>query len=281
MAASTSFSTLLERIKSVNCKSVLLLWVLVLIVPCDKIQADIPSPICGSNLYDTETLKSASYWTITKPGICYDSWSETIPCTINLAFCQSLPPSLTRGIEGCGASQKEDLHLATYKILGQENQFTDDASGTQLIATYPNGDDLSCGTIGLVMYLKCNKSAVWAKPINGQPNAIPTEVTVELDSKPGGCLYSIHADYAGACKAEIPTYLSFGTVLIILFFCLLAAYLLVGFIYNMCAGATGRELIPNYEMWQRLPNDILLGVSFFVGCITCRDVKSSDTYESI
>ena len=42
------------------------------------------------------------------------------------------------------------------------------------------------------------------------------------------------------------------------FFCLLAAYLLVGFIYNMCAGATGRELIPNYEMWQRLPNDILV-----------------------
>ena len=68
--------------------------------------------------------------------------------------------------------------------------FKSKASGTQLIATYPNGDDLSCGTIGLVMYLKCNKSAVWAKPINGQPNAIPTEVTVELDSKPGGCLVS-------------------------------------------------------------------------------------------
>lgn len=73
------------------------------------------------------------------------------------------------------------------------------------------------------------------------------------------------------CSSTLPvpsssSGLSVGSKLLIVFFSILLAYILVGVIWNYCNGSQGIELIPNVEFWNGLPTLIMEGVSFTCSC---------------
>ncbi|XP_038068347.1 uncharacterized protein LOC119737801 [Patiria miniata] len=270
-----------------NAQFYFLLVLVAFVLNCKTVfgQAVTLSPLCGSNLYDMETLKSVPYWTITQPGICYESWgTKALSCTINLAFCKALPLDKTGGQEDIGASQELTGAVGDNPLaLGQISRVIDDEDGAQLIVTYPDGELVNCGHIGVIVYFYCNENTVWEVPTTGGPGEIQGNPHVVLDSSNTSCLYSIVAEYAGACERQTSS-LSAGTIIIIIFFCLLAVYLIGGVIFNKFSGTSGKELIPNYDTWNRLPEDVMLGCGFFFNCITCQagtQTSSHDSYDKI
>ncbi|XP_053373167.1 cation-dependent mannose-6-phosphate receptor-like [Mercenaria mercenaria] len=71
--------------------------------------------------------------------------------------------------------------------------------------------------------------------------------------------------------------ISTGSVLLIIFFVFLAIYFIAGILFLKSArGATGTELIPNYDFWTSLPGYIKDGVMF-----TCRGCKTESSYSQI
>lgn len=60
--------------------------------------------------------------------------------------------------------------------------------------------------------------------------------------------------------------LTAGSVLLIVFFCLLAVYVLGGMVWNYRAGATGTDLLPHASFWKSVPGLIKDGVRFTVSC---------------
>ena len=55
------------------------------------------------------------------------------------------------------------------------------------------------------------------------------------------------------------------------FLCTVAAYLIGGIAYNKFSGATGVELIPNYEVWKNFPSDVMVCITF------CKTLKQKKT----
>ncbi|XP_054713154.1 uncharacterized protein LOC129222649 [Uloborus diversus] len=72
------------------------------------------------------------------------------------------------------------------------------------------------------------------------------------------------------CKSAEPkadaSGLSTGSKLLIAFFTILLAYLIVGIVWNFFNGARGSEVIPNADFWNDLPKLILEGVLFTCSC---------------
>jgi len=87
------------------------------------------------------------------------------------------------------------------------------------------------------------------------------QMVFNLTSKcccPNGCLIAIP-------KAS-PGGLSTGSVLLITFFTLLIAYLIVGILWNLFNGAQGVEMLPNLQFWNELPTLVVEGISFTFSC---------------
>ncbi len=70
-------------------------------------------------------------------------------------------------------------------------------------------------------------------------------------------------------------------IILLRFLCSVAAYLIGGIAYNMYSGARGLELIPNYEVWKNFPSDVMGGVGFVFGIITCQKNSKSEEYDNI
>ncbi|XP_030043106.1 cation-dependent mannose-6-phosphate receptor isoform X2 [Microcaecilia unicolor] len=74
----------------------------------------------------------------------------------------------------------------------------------------------------------------------------------EENSKESDCLYLFEMNSKLACPPE-DTRLSVGSVLLIVLACLLAVYLIGGFLYQrLIVGAKGMDQFPNYSFWQDL-----------------------------
>jgi hypothetical protein len=91
-------------------------------------------------------------------------------------------------------------------------------------------------------------------------------VWIEITS-PAGCPTNVDLTLVGG--------ISPGSVLLIIFFVLLVAYLLIGTLYMRFArGAQGAEMIPNVEFWGNLPGLVKDGVAFAWRKITCSPAPS-------
>ena len=60
--------------------------------------------------------------------------------------------------------------------------------------------------------------------------------------------------------------LSAGSVLLIVFFCLAAVYVIGGMVLHHRAGASGIELLPHLTFWKGLPSLIADGFRFTFSC---------------
>ncbi|XP_072761827.1 uncharacterized protein [Anoplolepis gracilipes] len=78
------------------------------------------------------------------------------------------------------------------------------------------------------------------------------------------------------CKIEPHKGLSTGSILLILFFTITGTYFIGGIIsLRILRGATGWEMLPNYDFWSKLPLLVRDGIAFTFNC--CR----ADSYERI
>ncbi|XP_068671560.1 uncharacterized protein [Montipora foliosa] len=88
---------------------------------------------------------------------------------------------------------------------------------------------------------------------------------------------SLHTKYA-CLKSGLST----GSILIIIFICMLVVYLVAGLLFNKYSkGASGKELIPNVNFWTDFPLLVKDGIIFFFECCKRACSRKQSSYESI
>ncbi|GFU07065.1 uncharacterized protein NPIL_135891 [Nephila pilipes] len=114
----------------------------------------------------------------------------------------------------------------------------------------------------LRVVLKCDQDSNYNLTIEEGETPDITDVVMTLRTK---C--ACHPNTCPALTPEEPSHgLSTGSKLLIAFFTILAAYFLVGIVWNFCNGAHGVELVPNLDFWNELPKLIIEGVIFTCSC---------------
>lgn len=88
------------------------------------------------------------------------------------------------------------------------------------------------------------------------------KVVVEDRDRPQDCFYLFELDTSAVCPA-IESHISTGSIILIIGFCLLAVYLIGGFLYQrLIVGAKGMEQFPNYAFWVEVGNLTADGCDF-------------------
>ncbi|KAL7394073.1 hypothetical protein ABVT39_020064 [Epinephelus coioides] len=76
------------------------------------------------------------------------------------------------------------------------------------------------------------------------------------------CFYLFELDSSAVCPA-VESHISTGSIILIIGFCLLAVYLIGGFLYQrLIVGAKGMEQFPNYAFWVEFGNLTADGCDF-------------------
>ncbi|XP_028280294.1 cation-dependent mannose-6-phosphate receptor [Parambassis ranga] len=88
------------------------------------------------------------------------------------------------------------------------------------------------------------------------------EVVLEDRDRDQECFYLFELDSSAVCPA-IPSQLSTGSIILIIGVCVLAVYLIGGFLYQrLIVGAKGMEQFPNYAFWVEVGNMTADGCDF-------------------
>ncbi|XP_032410985.1 cation-dependent mannose-6-phosphate receptor isoform X2 [Xiphophorus hellerii] len=80
------------------------------------------------------------------------------------------------------------------------------------------------------------------------------EVILEDRDRQSDCFYLFELDSSAVCP-PVQSQLSAGSIILIIGFCLVAVYLIGGFLYQrLIVGAKGMEQFPNYAFWVEVGN---------------------------
>ncbi|XP_076451941.1 cation-dependent mannose-6-phosphate receptor-like [Babylonia areolata] len=95
-----------------------------------------------------------------------------------------------------------------------------------------------------------------------------------------GCYYLFEMGRPEVCEnAPSGSFLSIGSIILIVFFCVAAVYLVAGALYQrFVLGAKGIEQIPNYEFWKDFGNLQADGCDFVC---RSRDARRSSPYKGL
>lgn len=152
-------------------------------------------------------------------------------------------------------------------VIGRIND-THLVSGTDWIMLfYKSGDkyDNHCGKESrqAMVMISCNKKTLGDS----------FKIISEERNKTNNCFYLFEMDSSVACPPE-ESHLSVGSILLIVFAVLIAAYIIGGFLYKrFVVGAKGMEQFPNITFWQEFGNLVADGCDF-----VCRSrPRSSET----
>ncbi|XP_075965329.1 cation-dependent mannose-6-phosphate receptor [Anarhichas minor] len=121
---------------------------------------------------------------------------------------------------------------------------------------YNNGDryDAHCSKEmrRAMIMISCNK-----KVDVGQ-----LKVVLEDRQRVQDCFYLFELDSSAMCEA-VESHISAGSIILIIGLCLLAVYLIGGFLYQrLIVGAKGMEQFPNYAFWVEVGNMTADGCDF-------------------
>uniref|UniRef100_A0A8D3D1S5 MRH domain-containing protein n=1 Tax=Scophthalmus maximus TaxID=52904 RepID=A0A8D3D1S5_SCOMX len=153
------------------------------------------------------------------------------------------------GVPGAGVVQVDKGTEKKTTVIGVYN-------ATQAIGASKNGDayNAHCSKEkrkAFVM-ISCNR-----KVDMGQLEVLSEEREREQD-----CFYLFKLDSSAVCP-DVQSKLSTGSILLIIGFCLLAVYLIGGFLYQrLIVGAKGMEQFPNYAFWVEVGNLTADGCDF-------------------
>ncbi|KAL3831675.1 hypothetical protein ACJMK2_023398 [Sinanodonta woodiana] len=152
----------------------------------------------------------------------------------------------------------------TTKVLfahPNDGSFRNDIFSKKLVLYYNSQDIRIPATVDLI----CDEKA--QVPIFSTDGIQQTGLTMSITSK-CACVNSCN---------KTGSVISAGTVLCIIFFSLLLAYLIVGMVFmRFRKNARGLEIVPNVTLWKSIPGLIKDGVMFSV----CRPFRSTN-YQKI
>ncbi|XP_029928961.1 cation-dependent mannose-6-phosphate receptor [Myripristis murdjan] len=161
------------------------------------------------------------------------------------------------GVQGAGLIQV-DSKSETPKptIIGSYNATQAIGGSDWIMLIYRNGDkyDGHCS--------KENRKAIVMISCNRKTEMGPLEVILEDRDRKEDCFYLFELDSSVVCPV-LQSHLSIGSIILIIGFCLLAVYLIGGFLYQrLVVGAKGMEQFPNYAFWVEVGNLTADGCDF-------------------
>eukprot|EP00111_Clytia_hemisphaerica_P009072 TCONS_00026598-protein len=160
--------------------------------------------------------------------------------------------------------------------------------GKQQFSAIYTGEKIMCGALQHPMNVQtrfnfiCNKTAFW-----NQTNAlyhggsiVPPGRLINATFNNITCQFTVNFNSAEACpyipQNDSPTKpLSYGSLILILFFPGLLLYFILGCLFNRMRGNEGKDMIPHRAFWTDLPELVMDGFLFTMATVTC---KHEDRY---
>ncbi|XP_056142763.1 cation-dependent mannose-6-phosphate receptor [Lampris incognitus] len=159
------------------------------------------------------------------------------------------------GVQQAGLIQMSSTPKKT-TVIGMYNATQAIGGSDWVILIYRNGEryDAHCSQEQrrAIVMISCN-----TKMDVGQLN-----VVVEDRDRQQDCFYLFELDTSAVCP-HVEYQLSTGSIILIIGFCVLAVYLIGGFLYQrLVVGAKGMEQFPNYAFWVEVGNLTADGCDF-------------------
>ncbi|KAM9852179.1 cation-dependent mannose-6-phosphate receptor isoform 1-T2 [Aulostomus maculatus] len=161
------------------------------------------------------------------------------------------------GAPGAGVIQVD--HKKTENkvtVIGLYNSTQAIGGSDWVMLSYRNGDkyDNHCN--------KESRKAIIMIFCNQKVDMGPLEVVLEDRERDQDCFYLFELDSSAVCP-PLDSQLSTGSIILIIGVCLLAVYLIGGFLYmRLIVGAKGMEQFPNYAFWVEVGNMSADGCDF-------------------
>ncbi|XP_008293982.1 cation-dependent mannose-6-phosphate receptor [Stegastes partitus] len=168
------------------------------------------------------------------------------------------------GVPGAGVIQ-EDKKTQKKTIIGRYNTTQAIGGSDWVMLIYGHGDHYS------VHCSKETRQAIVMISCDRKIDMGPLEVVLEDRDRLHECFYLFELDASAVCPA-IESKLSTGSIILIIAVCVLAVYLIGGFLYQrLIVGAKGMEQFPNYAFWVEVGNMTADGCDF-----VCRSKSRDD-----
>ncbi|KAK5862136.1 hypothetical protein PBY51_017564 [Eleginops maclovinus] len=161
------------------------------------------------------------------------------------------------GIQGAGVIQFETKKTESKPtVIGMYNATEAIGGSDWVMLIYKDGDSYDG---------HCSKERRKAMVMISCDRTISSDkmkVVLEDRQRKQECFYLFELDSSSVCP-PIESHLSTGSIILIIGLCLLAVYLLGGFLYQrLIVGAKGMEQFPNYAFWVEVGNMTADGCDF-------------------
>ncbi|XP_062608410.1 cation-dependent mannose-6-phosphate receptor-like [Saccostrea cucullata] len=179
-----------------------------------------------------------------------------------LSLCTGVTCAEKNGVSVCQTDRKKTVNSYVNGYI-RTATFSGDPEKNQLVLSYTGATASTSALRNSTILLICDEDA-------------SNDVFSLLKVTPQGQVsYSFKLVSKHACI--IKKQLSAGSVLLILFFVFVLVYLIGGILFlRFYRGASGKEMIPNFEFWKDFPFLVKDGMTF-----TFRGCKTDTTYTQI
>ncbi|XP_038140375.1 cation-dependent mannose-6-phosphate receptor [Cyprinodon tularosa] len=160
------------------------------------------------------------------------------------------------GVPGAGVIQINLKAQEKPTVIGRYDSTKAIGGSDWVMLIYSNGDpyDNHCNKEPrkAIIMISCDKNTEAGK----------LTVVLEDNKKQNDCFYLFEMDSSAVCPV-VQSRLSAGSIILIIGFCLVAIYLIGGFLYQrLIVGAKGMEQFPNYAFWVEVGNLTADGCDF-------------------
>ncbi|XP_034730207.1 cation-dependent mannose-6-phosphate receptor [Etheostoma cragini] len=170
------------------------------------------------------------------------------------------------GVPGAGVVQLDNIKKEENPtVIGMYNSTEAFGGSDWVMLIYTNGEkyDGHCS--------KENRKAIVMISCDRKTDGGNLKVVLEERERLKDCFYLFELDSSAVCPV-IESHISTGSIILIMGFCLLAVYLICGFIYQrLIVGAKGMEQFPNHAFWLEIGNLTADGCDF-----VCRSRKQEE-----
>ncbi|KAG7475980.1 cation-dependent mannose-6-phosphate receptor [Solea senegalensis] len=143
---------------------------------------------------------------------------------------------------------------------------------TTVIGLYNSTQAIGGSDWMMLIYRNEKRKAFVMISCNRKADMGQLEVLLEEREREQDCFYLFKVESSAVCPA-LPSKISTGSILLIIGICLLAVYLIGGFLYQrLIVGAKGMEQFPNYNFWVEVGNLSADGCDF-----VCRSRNREDS----
>ncbi|KAM6909645.1 cation-dependent mannose-6-phosphate receptor [Xenentodon cancila] len=160
------------------------------------------------------------------------------------------------GVHLAGVIQKDKKSQKKPTVIGRYNETQAIGGSDWVMLIYGSGDryDAHCSQDmrKAIIMISCNRNTDMGQ----------LEVVLEDRDRIRDCFYLFELDSSAVCPVVV-SHISAGSIILIIVFCLLAVYLVGGFLYQrLIVGAKGMEQFPNYAFWVEVGNLTADGCDF-------------------